>query len=324
MSAAQRGGIVAGTWVIALGVVFLVQQALDVPWNDAWPLFIVMSGVGVGVSALVGLAGRRVSPWLILWALLWPIVLVVVGLLLFLDFAGLADIDAVGFLSQWWPVALIVLGIVFLIGAVWPRGRGIEEAISVPASPGLDGEVVIKFGAGTLEVGRGRPGILVEGTLGGGGRRRELGTNRIELESDVTQFWPGFGQTMRWRLGLAPDVPMRVRLEGGASRSTLDLADLLVTDLVVKTGASDTRLVLPRGVERSRVRVEAGAAQVTIEVPQGVAATIRASMGLGTTTVAEERFGRLGDGRWQSADFDGASHRAEIEVSGGVGSVRIR
>jgi hypothetical protein len=325
MSAAQRGTAVAGTWVIALGVVLLVQQALDVPWNEAWPLFLVMAGVGTGVSALIGLAGRRVSAWVVVWALLWPIVLAAVGILLFVDFAGLAEIDAMDFLAQWWPVALIVLGVVVLVGGVWPRGRGIEETISIPVASGTgSGEVVVKFGAGTLEVGRGSPGVLVEGTLEGGARRRELGANRVELESDVMQIVPAFGQTQRWRLGLAPDLPIRLRLEGGASRSTLDLTDLGVTDVIVKTGASDTRVVLPRAVERCTVRIEAGAAQVTIEVPEGVAASIRSTMGLGTTNVAEGRFPRSGDGRWRSPDFDAAPYRAEIEISGGVGTAHIR
>jgi hypothetical protein len=324
MSAGQRGGIVAGTWVITLGLVWLVQQALDVPWNEAWPLFLVMSGIGFAVSAIVGLAGRRVSVWLIAWALLWPVTLAGIGLALFVDFAGLADIDAVAFLARWWPVALVVLGGVLLIGAVWPRGRGIEETVSIPAAAGIPGEVVIKFGAGRLDIGPGRTGVLVEGSLGGGGRRRELGPNRIELESDVTQIWPGFGDTIRWRLGLVPDLPLRLRLEGGASRSTLDLTDLLVRELVVKSGASDTRILLPRGVELCSVRVEAGAAQVTIEVPDGVAASIRSSVGLGSTTIAEDRFPRSGDGEWRSPDFDAAPHRAEISVSGGLGSMRIR
>jgi hypothetical protein len=323
MSAAQRGAAVAGTWLIALGAVFLVQQALDVPWNEAWPLFLVMAGVGTGVSALIGLGGRRVNAWVILWALVWPILLVTVGVLLFLDFSDLADIDAAGFLAQWWPVVLIAFGVLALIGAVWPSGRGVEETVSIPVSAGEAGEVLIKFGAGTLEVGAGRAGVLVEGTLGGGGRRRDLGPNRVELESDVAQVWPGFGDTMRWRLGLATDLPMRLRLEGGAAKSTLDLAEVLVTELVVKTGASDTRVVLPRRVERATVRVEAGAAQVTIEVPEGVAAAIRSSVGLGTTSVAEHRFPRTGDGRWRSPDFETAPYRVEIEVSGGLGSMRI-
>jgi hypothetical protein len=128
---------------------------------------------------------------------------------------------------------------------------------------------------------------------------------------------------MRWLLRLAPDLPMRLRLEGGAAKSTLDLAEVMVTDLVVKTGASDTRVILPRRVERCSARVEAGAAQVTIEVPEGVAAAIHSTVGLGSTSVAEQRFAKVGDGRWRSPDFETAPYRVDIEVSGGLGSMRI-
>lgn len=322
MSATQRGTIVGGIWLIALGGVLLVQQLMHLGWGQAWPLFLVMAGVGTGASSLVALAGRRIGSWTILWALVWPLILVVVGLLLFVDLAGLADIDAVRILGQWWPLILIGLGVIVLVGAVSPRARGVEERLSLPASGVTSGEVVLKFGAGQLDVGRGTPGTLVDGTFEGGMIRRDRGPGRVELETDITQVWPWFGQRVHWRLGLAPDLPIALRLEGGASRSVLDLADLQVTSLIVKTGASDTRIVLPARVDRCDVRIEAGAAQVSVDVPPGVAARIRAQMGLGSTNVDERRFPRTTNG-WASPDYDGAEHRAEISVSGGVGSVRI-
>jgi len=39
MSGSRRGAIVGGIWLIALGGVLLVQQALELPWSGAWPLF---------------------------------------------------------------------------------------------------------------------------------------------------------------------------------------------------------------------------------------------------------------------------------------------
>jgi hypothetical protein len=51
MSGSRRGAIVGGIWLIALGGVFLVQQALELPWSEAWPLFIVMAGVGNDIAA---------------------------------------------------------------------------------------------------------------------------------------------------------------------------------------------------------------------------------------------------------------------------------
>jgi hypothetical protein len=323
MTPGQRGSIVGGIWLVGVGIVFLVQQAMGLPWSRAWPLFLVMAGVGTGASALIGLAGRRVGAWSVIWALVWPAVMVAIGLLLFVDLAGLADIDALALLLRWWPAAIIVVGVLVLVGAVWPRGRGVEERVSVAAGGVTSGEVTLKFGAGRLEVGRGVSGTLVDGTFEGGVLRRDLGPGRVELEADVTRVWPWMGDTLHWRVGLAPDLPLALRLEGGASRSILELADLQVTSLVVKTGASDTRIVLPAAVAECDVRIEAGAAQVSIEVPAGIAARIRSQMGLGSTSVDDRRFPRTADG-WASPDYDGAAHRAEIHIQGGVGSVRVR
>lgn len=314
--------VTGGVWLIGLGVVFLVQQTMDLDWGQAWPLFVVLAGVGTAVGSLMAMAGRRIGPWTIAWALLVPAITVAIGLLLFVDLAGLADIDAFGFISRWWPLILIAVGVLILIGAVLPRQRGVEEHLELSTASLTSGEVVLKFGAGELDVGTGTPGKLITADLGGGAIRRDLGPGRIELETDLVQVFPWFGERVRWRIGLAPDLPITLRLEGGASRSTLDLAGTRVTSLTVKTGASSTRITLPREVERCDVRIEAGAAQVTVEVPTGVAARIRSQMGLGTSTIDEARFPRLGDG-WASPDFDTAAHRAEISISGGVGSVRV-
>lgn len=321
MTGTQRGSLIGSIWLIAIGSVFLIQQAFDLPWARAWPLFLVMAGVGTGASALIGLAGRRTSALAVAWALLWPVLLVTVGTLLFLDFAGVLELDTLDLLARWWPMMLILVGLLVLAGAVWPRGRGVEDRISVPLTGAASGEVVLKFGAGRLDVGRGSPGVLVDGTFEGGVLRRDLGPGRVELEADISQVFP-FGNQLHWQVGLAPDLPLALRFEGGASKTVLDLAELQVTSLTVKTGASDTRIVLPRDVAACDVRIEAGAAQVAVEIPAGVAARIRSQVGLGTTSVDTVRFPRTPDG-WESSDFATAERRAEIRVSGGVGSVRI-
>lgn len=325
MSASRRGTIVGGIWLIALGGVFLVQQALDLPWSEAWPLFLVMAGVGIGASSIIGLWGGRARGWTILWVLIWPAILIVIGLLLFADLAGLADIDALELLATWWPLILIGLGLVVLAGALWPRGASVVDSLSIPTGGVASAEVTLKFGAGSLDVVAGSPGQLVEGTFEGGVIRRDLGPGRVELETDIATAvmpWLG-GQRVQWRVGLAPDLPIALRLEGGASRSTLELGGLDVPTLVVKTGASDTRIGLPGSIDRCDVRIEAGAAQVSVNVPAGVAARIRAQMGLGSTSVDELRFPRTSDG-WESPDYATAERRAEIAIQGGVGSVRVR
>jgi hypothetical protein len=106
-------------------------------------------------------------------------------------------------------------------------------------------------------------------------------------------------------------VPVDLRLDTGANRSEMDLSALRIRALEVHTGASETRVRLPAlGV--TSVRAEAGLASLTLEVPAGVAARIRTKLALGTTDVDQAR-----------SDYDVAANRADIEIAGGLGSVRV-
>ena len=42
----RSGAIVGAFWLIGLGVVLLLQQSLDWSWGQAWPLFVILAGVG--------------------------------------------------------------------------------------------------------------------------------------------------------------------------------------------------------------------------------------------------------------------------------------
>ena len=115
---------------------------------------------------------------------------------------------------------------------------------------------------------------------------------------------------------------MSLRVDCGASQNDLDLTDLKVTDLTLKTGASGTMVRLPREAGLTNVRVEAGAASVRLKVPDGVAARIRTEMGLGSNAIDTRRFLLTGEG-YASSDFDSAPHRVDIKFAGGVGSFAV-
>ena len=75
MTRSRRGSLIGATWLIGLGVVFLVRQAMGWSWAEAWPLFVILVGVGAGASAVIG-GARGLG---ILWAVTWPVAWVVVG-----------------------------------------------------------------------------------------------------------------------------------------------------------------------------------------------------------------------------------------------------
>jgi hypothetical protein len=127
---------------------------------------------------------------------------------------------------------------------------------------------------------------------------------------------------LRWDIGVTAEIPVRLRLETGANRSTIDLGALRVPRLELHTGASESVVRLP-AAGRSEVHVQCGFASVTLDVPAGVAAQIRSTMALGSTAVDEARFPRSADG-WESPDFDVAPDRVHLVIEGGFGSVQVR
>ena len=317
--AARSGGIVAATWIIGLGLVFLLQRTLDLTWGQAWPMFVILAGAGSLVSVLLGMPGHR--SWFA--ALAWPVGLLVIGVLLLLSTTGNLGVGPMELIGRWWPVVVIAWGAWLLLAALLPTRRLGSDTLELPLDGAASADVKVSFGGGQLTVEAGRPGILLSGTFEGFPakyRIRGPGSVHVEPEGEVVLPWSN--PTPSWRIGLPTDVPVALQVDSGANRTTLDLSDVMVTRLRINTGASETRVRLPRAAGETHVRADSGASSITLEVPPGVAARVRGRMALGSTQVDEARFPRSGDG-WESPDYAAAANRVEIEIQGGVGAVRV-
>jgi hypothetical protein len=317
MTPARRGSVIAATWLIGLGIVFLVRQATGLPWGQAWPLFVIL----VGVASLVSTALAWRPSVAGIWAFTWPVAWIGVGAVLLASTTGGLDQGPLEWLDATWPLLAIGLGVWFLIGAVVPGGRPVES-LALPLGGVSAAAVRIQFGAGTLRIARAAAGNLVDGTFEGGVEQRASGPGRVELAQDTTYGLPWVDHGSEWVVGVTGEVPLDLRVDAGASRADLDLGDVAVRRFDLHTGASETRVRLPRAAGRTEVHAETGAASLVLEVPLGVAARIRSRMALGSSQVDESRFARTGDG-YASVDYETATNRVDIDVQGGVGSLRV-
>jgi hypothetical protein len=264
-------------------------------------------------------------------SLFWGGILIVIGALLLLNNLGVLDVNL---WSLIWPLFLIALGLWILWGFVaGPRSVEAKE-VAIPLEGAGRARVRIRHGAGRLHVSTGAgPGELVTGTFGGGldyRMRRDGDMLDVEMRVPSDGFPPFFmpwnwgpGGALDWSFGLNSEIPLSLDLETGASDTRLDLTDLRVTDLRLKTGASATDLTLPANAGHTRVDIGAGVASVNIRVPSGVAARIRVKGGLAAITVDQNRFPRMGD-TYQSTDYDTAPNKVDIDIETGVGSIDVR
>ena len=263
--------------------------------------------------------------------LFWAGILILVGILLLLYNLDIINVDVWGLI---WPLFLILLGAWTLWGVFFARRSvGMEEA-TIPLEGAAQARVRVKHGAGRLRVDSSAgPGDLVAGTFGGGLERRvkrDGDTLDVEMRMPPAAFPPfvfpwawGAGNTLDWSFGLNGEVPIALEFDTGAGEARLDLSDLCVTDLRVRTGASSTDLTLPANAGHTQARINAGAASVTVRVPSGVAARIRAGGGLASVNVDRNRFPRKG-GVYQSPDYETAPNKVDLEIETGVGSIHVR
>jgi hypothetical protein len=259
---------------------------------------------------------------------LWAALLIIIGALLLLNNFGLLPFD-LG--AAFWPLLLVLAGVWILVGSIGGKREMPAEAASVPLEGAGQAVLRLRFGGGQLKVSGGASSEEVfKGEFTGGlDRRTRRKGDRLEVDLRVPpNSWMGivtpwsWSRGFTWTMALNERIPIELEVESGASDMQLDLEPLQVKRLRLQTGASSSVITLPSKAGHVQVSVESGAASVTVHVPAGVAGRIRARGGLADIKVDTSRFPRDGD-RYESPDFDGATHRVEIDVQTGVGSVKI-
>ncbi len=259
-------------------------------------------------------------------SLFWDIVLIILAALLLASQQGWIKGDIFGY---FWPAIIILFGVWLLTGALG-RGRSGTggQSLSIPLEGARSARIKLDHGAGRLNVRAGATsGELLNGVFGA-----EVDTTS-RLDGDQLQvkvrnsphFWAWYpGESLDWDIRLNGEIPLNLRIDSGASASTLDLTDLKVVDLDINTGASSTEITLPANAGKTAVDIDSGASSLNIRIPTGVAARIRMKSGIASVTVDSSRFPRLDGGLYQSPDYATAANTADITIDTGVGSVEIK
>jgi hypothetical protein len=310
------------------------------------PLLLIVLGAVLLMNNL-GLLSWQIWPTVLR---LWPLVLVLLGL----QALATGRVDWISLVALLAVFALLTLATRF----VFPIPR-LSSASALPTADSfrqdLQGaqraSVRVEFGGGELSIGGlSEAGLLARGDLAAerGGRlttqyRVRDGGGVLEVRAgrgrpgppffNQSWSWPdrpgssffqqGSSQSDRLSIGLARGVPLELEVQAGGADASLDLRDLMVPSLRYQTGATRSTIVLP-ATGMSRVDLQAGAAVVNLEVPQGTAARIRTTgSGLSQVDVDQNRFPLLGEA-YESPDYASATDRVDLILNVGATSVTVR
>jgi hypothetical protein len=249
---------------------------------------------------------RRFGP-----AELLGLLLIGLGILFLLDQFG-------WFRFTWgvaWPVLLIGLGGLILYGTLRSRDGDGESRVTVPRDGADQLELDLRVGAGHFAIQGGSAELVevasraadIDARVSRAGRRAHV---RFGLDRPWFPF--AGGGAIRWEIRIGDGVATRLDVAAGAGEFDLDLSTVRLVDARMSVGAAQTRLVLPRPVGDVPIRITVGATDLTIVVPDGVEAGVRASGGLLSV-----------EGRSETPGYASATDRVSVTVEGGASSVKI-
>jgi hypothetical protein len=147
-----------------------------------------------------------------------------------------------------------------------------------------------------------------------------------------------------WNVGLSPNVPIDLDINGGAGTTSLDLRQVDLSALYANVGVGNIDLQLPAtesaydavvsggvgevtiSIEDNaalRLSIDGGVGNFTVDVPDGAAVQVNAETGVGSINVPDS-LSEAGDNTWETSDYREAAQRITIDFNGGVGSLTVR
>jgi hypothetical protein len=208
-----------------------------------------------------------------------------------------------------------------------PRGQRQGNEFAAPLGSVRSGRLIFASGASWVTV-RADPSMAdlyharFEGQVPRAGAQG--GTVTIRYPRFPLFDWLYYLRERPAEVALNAQIPWDIEIRNGVSRLTGDLRGLELRSLEVRGGTSRVEVTLPTPSGIVPVRVLGGASNVAIHRPGGVAAQLRVVGGSTNLAFDERRFGAVGgEVSLQSPDYEGASDRYDITITGGASSVII-
>ncbi|MBD2755046.1 LiaI-LiaF-like domain-containing protein [Spirosoma validum] len=346
----RRNGLFWGIFLLTLGVLFLARRAgwLDVDWHslvNLWPVLLILAGVNLILE-------RRGNPAAFITTIMLAVALPTT---LFGFFSHNRDRDHDGFHMRWnhddddddndhtysdndsgdndddddnndddYREER--------------ERRNVEsaETHSNTFSEAMDAnahEAVLKLsgGAGRFFISDPTSELIKADT------KQTVGTYSMSVDRDPTTHTPtielkpknehehinlkdgDFENRVDVHLNATPIWTMDVAL--GAGQGNLDLSQYAVKNMKIGAGAADLDLKLGAKADQADIKLDVGAASVTVHVPKEVGCRIKKDGALNVEHLDD--FTDVGGGEFVSPGYDASQKKMTIRYNGGISSFRV-
>ncbi len=293
-----------------------------------WGLIVISIGL---IFLLINYGVLSPTIWASIWKL-WPLLLIVGGLSIISK-----SVNVVG------QIIINVIVIITLIAAlVWVivpnkysyqgATNSFNKAISsqyideTPSDQSKSLALTIKTGAAKLNID-GNTDRLVEGTIEGNysadvSRTSENGQENIELATSAHNIMIFNRIKNDWNLSLTKNLPTKLEMNTGAIDSNLDLSEVNLTSLVVKSGASSYDIRLGDKADKTTGEISVGASSIKISVPKGSGIKLINNSGASSNNFSSQGL-KKSDDQYVTDGYDQASKKIELTIKAGASSVEL-
>lgn len=286
-----------------------------------------------------------------------PFLLIVLGAIFLLNNLGFLPWDAWTNLWKFWPVLLILIGVESIIGQpvslktiiillliifIAPVIIAVNPITNNPFSTNqlnisensgrlTKAKLIIDMPATNFEVRAGEnTDKLVEGSIS---YSKASNTPQVRKEEAFSQAIISLSQTAgpvlplisslknNTTLLLNTKIPFELQIKTGATKGKIDLSKVRVDSLELDSKAGDINLIFGNSYS-SRVRIKSSAANIQIEIPEGIQARIKIDSKVKNLSI-HERF-KSQDGEYKSSDFDKAFTKLDIYIESLAGSISVK
>lgn len=277
-------------------------------------------------------------------SLFWPVMLIGAGVIGLLATTGVLSRENFTVLLRLWPVLLVLIGLDILFGRRWPAlgallgiatvalviglmligpsqgwGEDLEvktERFTEPLGAATSASVRLNLSSGPTEItALSDSSDLIDAELNYTGEidfevsgDRDKTVTLVERDPVFSFFFDWFedDEELRWDIGLSPQVPLDLDVDGGSGSAELDLRALQLTRLVLDVGSGSVDGRLPDTEARYDARVDGGSGSCRLDVASGADVGLEIDVGSGSIDVT------IG------SDVD-----LSVRVEGGSGSLAI-
>jgi len=323
-------------------------------------------------------------------SLFWPILLVGVGIVWLLSNLGLIQTISLGSIMKFWPVILIVFGLDMLFSRRYPWVGAVvgllavagviallmygpkvgittnsgfkSETFATPVEGVKTAEYTFDTSSSPVEIyalDKNKIDLISADVSYNGTMRFDVNgsdhkTVWMSEYSDNSSWlnWDFSFDNLKWDIGLSPDVPSDIILNGGSGSINMDLTGLQLTSLQTDTGSGSSDITLPQTDQPYTVDIQSGSGSVTVRVPEKTSLTLSLDSGSGSNRVvipanAAIRIEVNDDGSgsfdlpnglmkapdssnfdigaWQTPNYDLSDSKILVQILGqGSGSISIR